>query len=264
MSKPGSRIPFEELTEVDSWSLPSIDDDANIVPSAEREDQLKGRHRRESIEEVSGRVKVKPLTAEELKQITDEAEKEGFQQGYETGLNKGLKDGMERGEKQGESKAYEEKKAALEEETTRLCTIADALFAPMQEQDEAIENTLVDVIIQLTRHLIAEELTSDPQKCQVVVHQAVAALPVGAKNICVYLHPEDVRALQSLSNTQHEWRLVEDETLDRGSCRVETAESLVNFSLEKRINEFLQAHDSMGDDRAEQLDNQDETGADAE
>lgn len=249
--KSGNRIPFEDIAEVDRWNLPSMDDNPSVVPSAEREDQLKGRSHREKIEEVSGRVKVKPLTAEELKQIADDAEKEGYQQGYEKGLKKGLKDGSERGQQQGEQKAYEEKGKALEEETLRLRSIADALFVPMDKQDEALESILLEIVTQLTRNLLSAELSSDPGISRTLIQRALTVLPVGAKNISVYLHPEDVHALKELNIEQNEWRLLEDDTISRGGCRVETAESLVDFSVEKRINEFLQsmqAHNTSSQD----------------
>jgi flagellar assembly protein FliH len=81
------------------------------------------------------------------------------------------------------------------------------------------------------------------------VRQAISVLPASARNIKVHLHPEDaqlVREILSMENGAEEerrWSIVEDGTLTRGGCKVESDTSRIDSTVESRlatvINEVL-------------------------
>lgn len=51
----------------------------------------------------------------------------------------------------------------------------------------------------------------------------------------IFLHPEDAELMQKyLQGKNQQWPIQTDDTLTRGGCRVETRESIVDFSIEKR------------------------------
>ncbi|SMF36405.1 flagellar assembly protein FliH [Alteromonadaceae bacterium Bs31] len=243
VSKQANRLSQEGLGEVSSWKLPSIGDKKKVVKSAQRERlEKKQQSAREKVENVSAHKKPKPLTADELKAIADQAQQEGYADGFKEGMDKGLKQGEASGRESGEKKAYTEVKSFLDDEKSRFSQIADRLMEPMQQQEQLLEKTVVELAIQIAAHLLQTEIESSPEKLVRVVNSAISALPVGAKNISVFVNEEDAKLIDSVLPEQHRnWRLIDDNSLASGGCRVETAESFIDYSVESRIAEYLSA-----------------------
>lgn len=248
--KYGNRIPFEDIESFSSWRLPSLGEGSNVVPSVKRGANNPTKNRtpvasesntEESIEEITEPVTIKPLTAQQLQEITEEAEREGRERGYQEGYQQGASAGEGKGLKLGEHKAYEETKAELEEKMQHLNNLVKALHEPVEQQDSALEHQLVEMAIQFAKHLINKELSVDPSSLFKLVERAVASLPAGSDHLRLYLHPDDLELVQeAFANHGHQWRFFTDDTLSRGGCRVESEQSLVDFSIEKRLTQMLQ------------------------
>ncbi len=254
-----NRIPYESLAEgdaVSSWTLPSVDKKSRLVMSAKREQEKnKGKQGTEVVEDYKGTVKPKPLTADDLKKLTEEAKKEGFEQGYQEGLEKGTREGTVAGEKAGHAKAYSESKQKLNDEIQRLGHVASNLLIPMQEQEEALENIIVDMAINFTKELLQQEITQQPTLLLRVVKNALSALPAGSKNITVYVNETDSQLIDAhLPQAQRDWSIQVDNSVTTGGCRVETHESLVDYTCEHRLQTFLtqvQDHGDVSEDAVE-------------
>ena len=237
-----NRIPSEELESVNSWLLPEIDADGNVLPSAEKEarDRELEQHRRETevVEELdSEQLTLEPFTAQQLQEMTEAAEKEGYEQGHQ----EGYRDGQAEGYKVGQQQGAEEVRQQLLAEQQRLSQIADALLQPLAPQDEAIEQSLLDIVCTLARSVIKRELYTESNHILTLVQEAVAALPVGAKNLKVVLNPDDLALVESFAEErQKDWQFMGDAELLPGGCRIETSESLVDFSVENRMESLLQ------------------------
>lgn len=241
-----NRIPFESLTQVDKWPLPNMDQGSKVVPAAKKGAQAKDRGER--IEDVTGTVKHKPLTADHLKQITEEAEKEGYQAGFEKGQAEGLQQGLRQGEKQGKQQAYQETKAVLDDERARLQAIATALMEPMEQQDMAVENLVMDIAVGMAKHILRQQLTVDISGLYKNIHRAIKCLPMGASNIHIFLNPDDLSMVEELfSGTSGDWKFNSDSDLTRGGCRVESKESVVDYSVERRLQDYLDLAMDNGD-----------------
>lgn len=244
-----NRIPQELLNSdepVSAWQLPVMGEQQRIVKSAQREakeKQAKAQAAKEQVQEEA--VVPQPPTAEELQAIADQAQQEGYADGFKEGMEKGMKQGEAKGLELGEQKAYNETRADLDDQRQRLAAIADQLFVPMQNQDREIEKSLIDIVLALTRHLLGSELSSSPEKLIGVIHQALAALPVGAKNISVVVNDQDLELLETVKTlAQRDWVLKGDAELERGGCRVETAESFIDYSIETRLKHYLSEADA--------------------
>ena len=230
---------------VSPWTLPSIGKNKKVVKSSQREkkDQSK-----EKIENVPRHAKPKPLTAEQLQNIADQAQQEGYADGFKEGMEKGLAQGEKKGQTAGEQRAYRDTREGLDSEKKRITEIANRLMAPMLDQDTLLEKQVVDLALRLTQKLVADTIQADPNKLGELVGRALAALPVGAKNVTVFVNEEDAKLLDDIMPQQHRsWRLCDDNRLASGGCRVESAESLVDFSIEKRFEYFLQDVEEMSD-----------------
>jgi len=244
------RIPFETLDakdSVSSWSLPSMGSNKPVVRSKSRDNKNKPKAN-EKIETVARPKKVKPLTADELERITEEARKEGFQQGLKEGTEQGIREGNKVGEKTGEQRAYGEARKEIESLQNRLRSIATALFDPMQNKNNELENTVVDIALNLTQSLLRAEISTNPYLLVDIVKQCLSVLPTNFENVRVYLNQNDVELLEKLKSPQAEkWQLNVDENLTTGGCRVETDQSEVDYSVEERLAGYLEKVASIKD-----------------
>lgn len=241
--KLANRIPEEEVAEYRRWKLPPIADQGQVLPSAERE----AAHQQATEQERLGeRVEEVPydgqmssgMSAGELQEIFESAEREGFEQGRQAGYEKGLAEGYAAGQEQGAM----EKRQELAAEQQRFQHLADALLQPIDEQDTELEQLLLDTICTLTRSVVRRELLTDSSHILTLVQEAVAALPQGAKNLRLYLHPDDLAVVEAYAEEQHlDWQFFADATLLPGGCRVETRESRVDYSVENRLKQQLAA-----------------------
>jgi flagellar assembly protein FliH len=192
---------------------------------------------RKSVEEV-GIEEVAPITADQLAQIQKQAHDEGFEQGRRKGLQA----------------ARTEVDATLQ----RLEKIIHSLAVPLQAVDEQVEGELLQLSIAIARQIIRRELQSDPQQVIGVVRDALSALPSAARNVRIHLNPEDAllvrEKLVPADDAEMPWKIVDDLTLTRGGCRVESATSRIDASLEKRLNsvtaELMGGTRSIDDDNA--------------
>ncbi|RMG57843.1 MAG: hypothetical protein D6717_04055, partial [Gammaproteobacteria bacterium] len=109
---------------------------------------------------------------------------------------------------------------------------------------------LVELALVVARQLIRRELKTQPDEIVAVLRGALAALPTGARDIRVHLNPEDAALVRELMPQGHERQAVqyvEDPAITRGGCRVESAFSRVDATLETRLNEVIAQ--VLGDER---------------
>jgi flagellar assembly protein FliH len=240
-SLPG-RIAAEDLGNVTSWMLPPVDDSGRVLSSAEKEARLRRekllRNGKEKIETVEIPEQQKTgMTAQDLQEIFDAAEKDGFAQGQAAGFEKGKAEGYEAGRQQG----LMEMRAHLTLEQQRFQSLANALIGPLTAQDNDIENMLLDVICSLTQSVVQRELVTDSSHILELVKTAVDALPVGSKNIRISLNPDDLVVVETYANEQQlDWKFFGDTQLQPGGCKVETPESRVDFSVSQRLQTVLE------------------------
>jgi flagellar assembly protein FliH len=240
-SMPG-RIASENLGEVTSWMLPPVDDSGKALSSAEKEARVRRekllRQGKEKIETVEIPAQQKTgMTAQEMQDIFDAAEKDGFAQGHATGVEQGKADGYEAGRQQG----LMEMRAQLTLEQQRFHNIANALLNPLTAQDNDVENMLLDVICSLTQSVIQRELVTDSSNILELVKTAVDCLPIGSKNIRVSLNPDDLAAIETYATEQQlDWKFFGDTQLQPGGCKIETPESRVDFSVSQRLQTVLE------------------------
>ena len=243
VSKQKNRISAEEVEQqgsVISWTLPRINKSGKIVKSAKREQKDNEKNSGIVIEDYKGTVKPKPLTAEQLQQMADEAQKEGYDTGYREGLERGLTEGTTKGEKEGQARAYNERKKELVDHSERLSAIARNLLIPMQEQDQHLENVILEMATRFAEAIVKTEIKHSPPILQKLVHQVLDSLPVGAKNISVYLNQNDSELINRyLPPENRDWDIKVDESLTAGGCRVETDQSFIDFSIDNRLKSFI-------------------------
>ncbi|MDH4581034.1 flagellar assembly protein FliH [Pseudomonas sp. BN415] len=221
-------IRAKDVNVFDRWSLPSFDPDAPepavaeeplaAAPEPEPEPQ---------IEEVPVED-VKPLTLDELEAIRQDAYNEGFATGERDGFHAG------------QLKARQEAEVAVNTRLAQLETLMVQLLDPIAEQDRQIEESLVHLTSLITRQVIQRELRVDSSQIRHVLREALKLLPMGASNLRIHINPQDFEQVKALRERHEEtWRILEDESLEPGGCRVETEHSRIDASIETRLSQAM-------------------------
>lgn len=150
---------------------------------------------------------------------------------YQEGLARGHAEGYAAGNRE------------VREQAARLKNLLDHFARPLQELDQELERSLVQLCSDVARRLVNQELELDPQKVTAAVQEAVAVLNSPASELRIHLNPQDVSLLKdSLTlNIESSWKLVPDSTLLRGECRVVSESSRVDARLDTRQENITRA-----------------------
>ena len=207
-------IRAKEVSIFERWLLPDLDsnhvEDVAVEPGPEPEAAEE-----ETVTVEDGPVEeVKPLTLEELEAIRQEAYNEDFTAGERDGFHSG------------QVRARQEAEVALTAKLRSLEIVMEQLLEPIAQQDRELEQALVRLVEHVTKQVIQRELKDDSTQLQRILREALKLLPMGAENILPDRHDE-------------RWKLLEDENLLPGGCRIESENSVIDASIETRLAQAL-------------------------
>lgn len=241
-------ISGESLTAYQRWELPSVDD-----PYAQETESptLPGQV---DLSQPAPRPRARNAlpTLDEIEQIQTSAHEEGFAAGYQEGRQEGRDQGYKKGQQEGHAEGYqngygEGLTAARDELLSRaqyLDQILTYLCQPLELVDSTVEEELARLATEIARQLVRRELRTSPGEVVAVVREAVALLPVGNPDLEVHLHPEDAQLIRDAlvmggQDGQPMWRIMEDPSISRGGCVVQTELSRIDATIEKRLGAVI-------------------------
>lgn len=166
----------------------------------------------------SGKPGPAMLTAQNIERLQKHAYAEGFALGKREGLVAG--------------------QAEMRARAQRLEHLLQALQQPLAQSDDQVERELVQLAFAIARQIVRREIKLDPGQIVAVVREALSLLPMASRTAQLHLHPEDgalVREALALNETEQQWRVVDDPTVSRGGCRVNTETSFIDATLESRV-----------------------------
>ncbi|MCX8049936.1 MAG: flagellar assembly protein FliH [Methylohalobius sp.] len=247
-----------EFDTVSPWQWPEVASEESFSSALQRDLEEEER----KLPEADLR-----LTAEALEKIQKQAFEEaanagreagyregyakGSQEGYQAGYDKGFQQGYREGKEKAEGQAKAQAEQALASEVAYLRQLMKALIDPLEQVDAQVEQELIALAMLTAKHLIRRELKTDPGQIVAVVREALALLPVARRHVTLVLHPKDaelVRGALDLGQSKVAWKIVEDPTLTRGGCRVETETSRIDATVENRLSAVIAA--ALGGERS--------------
>lgn len=204
------------LSAYERWELPALLD-SEI--EAQRKAELEQR-RQEIIDELN------LPTAEEFEQIRKEAYEDGFKEGKKEGLSRGHQQGLKNGQ------------AEIDAVLARMTQVMHALSQPIPAQDHRIEETLMHFVLEFCKNIIGRELIADSQVIGEVLEEIIKIVNLEQK-IKVFLNPQDadliLQVLENKALLDDNWQIIHRDTVTPGGCIVDTSESHIEASVEKRI-----------------------------
>ncbi len=258
LKKRDAPIPAESAEEARPWRLPFWTE--SPVHTVEREPDPA-----DSDDESAGKadadINESPPnfpTAEELEAIRREAYNAGLEQGLVEGRQQGHKDGydagfaegqadgkaqgFEAGKKEGSTAGFQEGKALgsqeVADEAERLRQINATLTATLKERDAELPDVMLMLLTRLAEQVLEHELNSGADSIAQFVDKAIAALPSGETLAKVYVSEADSELLASHSAAS---KLLVDKTLNAGECRVESENTLVEYSVSESLQQTIVA-----------------------
>jgi flagellar assembly protein FliH len=191
-------------------------------PSPKKEPAGAARWTAPDVSKVSAGEKMPMPTVSGLADLQAEAHKEAFEQG--------LAEGREAG------------RAEIRAVVAKLEAMFYDLAKPFEELDAEVERELLTLAMALARQIVRRELKTEPTQIIGIIREAIASLPVAAREVRVHLHPEDAAVVrENLAPTESEraWQLIEDPVMARGGCQVTSATSRIDARLETRLGAML-------------------------
>lgn len=230
-------IPSEELTEFQRWQFnslldkpapsPQVQETALPEPQAFVEEPAV-----ELVEDVANElapsddpVSVAEIaqampypTAEEIEAIQQQAHEEGYQAGLAEG------------------------RAQAELELQQLQPLLAHITEMCRETEHALADSVLELALLVAKQMIGDELRQYPKQLLVPIREALAAIPTASNPSKLFLSPDDLQLLQHdlrYELAEDVWRFIADEQLTTGSCRIETPNTQLEFSLASRWKKIV-------------------------
>ncbi|KQV41024.1 flagellar assembly protein FliH [Massilia sp. Root335] len=175
-------------------------------------------------------------TVEEIEAIRAAARDEGYAEGLDAGQAEGHAAGYEEGLALGRAEAAEE----LEHLRQLATTFGDAVT----QADDAISNDVLELALHLARGMVRTAFDVKPDLILPVVREAIDYLPNLQQPALLMLHPEDALIVKSGIGQDLDksgWRIVEDDGIARGGCRVDTASNQIDAQIGARWQRLTHA-----------------------
>ena len=164
---------------------------------------------------------LQPPTLEEIQQIQEAAEKEGFERGHADGHAQG--------------------QAEVRRLVAQIEGILDNFSRPLVRLENEVVAALGELAVRIAGTLVGRAYEADPTLLGQLVHEAVDAVGGASREVEVRLHPDDIAALAPLLQLSPQQRLVPDLSLSRGDLRVHAEAVRVDGTLEARLRGALDA-----------------------
>lgn len=211
-----TRIPADQSRDFSNWTLPDVENGAEPTATVARD--------------PGNEVVARALTARQLEEITNQAQREGHAAGLAEGRAAGTAQGLE----EGRAAARQE----LAVQAGQLQKVIAQLLEPIAAQQDEIEQALTQLALDIARAVLDRTPALAAAELLPVVRRAVRELPVGARNITVLLHPQQIELLRDSAEWPASWQLQADSRIDLGGCKVVTEQSIVDYSIELRFRQI--------------------------
>jgi flagellar assembly protein FliH len=139
-----------------------------------------------------------------------------------------------------------EAEALLQAERDALRELSNGLAQLMHDFEQNLANDVLSLSLALAKLIVRQSVKVKPDLVLSVVREAVSSLPGVDQQTTIHLHPHDAALLRKLAENDKRlrelpWKIVEDTQLERGGCRLDTATTEVDATLETRWRRVIAA-----------------------
>ncbi|UTH73147.1 flagellar assembly protein FliH [Chromobacterium sp. IIBBL 290-4] len=188
-------------------------------------------------------AEVQASAADGFRQGMDAGYREGYDSGEAAGRDAGYQAGVALGRAEGMAAARAETLAGLETLGAPLESAIEQLRQLCRDYQAAQRDEVVDLVAKVARQVIRCELALKPAQILDLVEETLAALPQDAHSqgeVEVLLNPEECQRIQELAPERAaRWKLIADDALAPGECRVRAASSEADAGCQQRLKHCM-------------------------
>ena len=208
-------VPKEKLTAYQRWEVAAFDEAEQAAARAAKPASASAGN--PSQEEQTPLVLP---TAADIERMHIEAHEQGYAAGYAEGI------------------------AEARTSAARIDAVMLSLQQSLSELDQHVADQLLATAVEIASQMLRQSLRVKPELLLPVVKEAVAALHPHTGHPALFAHPDDVALIRAQLGDQlahNNWRIIEDDTLTAGGCRVELGASEVDATLETRWRRVIES-----------------------
>ncbi len=186
-------------------------------------------------------------TAAELEAIHQDAWQSGYQAGHEAGQVAGKEEGLALGLAQGREEALERFSTAWEP----IDRLSSAFGESLGRLEASLSSEVLRLAIAIAERLVGEHLQSRPEAIQSLLQEALASLPATLTQGRLRVNPDDLAIARTFLETETPetvWQWIEDASIERGGCLLETPQLRLDLTLNSRKAAIVDALVGQGDD----------------
>lgn len=160
------------------------------------------------------------------------------------------REGYDAGYRDGTIAAQADILRAHSAQTLRIAELVNALTRDIAQFDGLLADSVLDLAIILAKRIVGESLNVRPELMLNTVREALQLLGQARAPARLRLHPEDARLVREHIGDQcadSGWSVVEDESIARGGCRLESAGGELDATLHTRWERVLATLGRSGD-----------------
>lgn len=171
---------------------------------------------------------------------TDRGYQEGLQQGLEAGRREGFDEGCEQGRLRGLEEGRYQGMQAFDQASAPFERMRTELRNYLQEHDRKAREDMLELVRKVARQVIRCELTINPTQLLALAEEALTSMPGDSGEVKILLNPEEYARIRDIDPQRAEnWRLIPDERLELGECRVVTEQAEADIGCQQRLDSCM-------------------------
>lgn len=177
--------------------------------------------------------------------VRENAHAQGFASGQAAGHAEGLAAGKEEGFLAGKQEGYDagfsagqrDAQAQALSEGLEFDTVAASCANAIKSIESQTGQALIALAISIAQQVVRSALDADPEKILDIVRDIVHIDGDNKGLLRLHVHPSDLALIQARMSDDPEishWRLVPDESIERGGCLAQTGLGDIDATLQTR------------------------------
>lgn len=208
-------VPKEKLTAYQRWEVAAFDEAEQAAARAAKTAPAAT----ENPDQNEQTPLVLP-TATDIERMHIEAHQQGYVAGYAEGI------------------------AEARTSAEKIDAVMLSLQQSLNELDQHVADQLLATSVEIASQMLRQSLRVKPELLLPVVREAVATLHPHSGHPALFAHPDDAALIRTQLGDQlahNNWRIIDDDTLTAGGCRVELGASEVDATLETRWRRVIES-----------------------
>jgi len=170
-------------------------------------------------------------------QVRNEAHGLGYAEGQQKGFSEGQKAGYDAGYQQGQAEAQQQQ-APLQARMQQLVT---EFQHTLEALDSVIAARLMQLALEAARQVLGHATAVDGTALLRQIQQMIQQEPMFSGKPQLRVHPDDLPQVEQMLGATlnlHDWRLLADNTLHPGGCKVSAEDGDLDASIATRWHEL--------------------------